>query len=238
MKFLLTSDTHYGFDKSTHRVHEKFLKKLSEQDFDVLIHAGDIQSDKQHQLPRTLTMFRNAIGDKPFLLVRGNHDFWDAEELTMDGMNLFRSHEEIFSQLNIHHLDTPWEKDYIVVAGFDGWYGSLIPPTNDEFWVPKFNGERCHDYLSKKAHKDLERLNDLDKQGRQLICVTHFPPFELHGTRSEMSANPRYMDVITTKADVLCVGHSHQAADFRHNGCRVLNAGSDYNNPKFIIFEV
>ena len=79
MKLALVTDTHFGVSQNTQKIHQKFLKKLMEESFDVLVHTGDIASHMQKQLYRSLFMFKEALGEIPMLFVLGNHDCLDKE---------------------------------------------------------------------------------------------------------------------------------------------------------------
>ena len=74
MKILLISDIHWGFSHNTARIWTKYVRKIA--DFDVLVIAGDLASHRPEQFARGLRFFRAFAGDKPILMVRGNHDLW------------------------------------------------------------------------------------------------------------------------------------------------------------------
>ena len=257
VKFLLTSDTHYGYSPKTHRFHEKFLSELrdviEEQEIACVIHAGDWSVNKQDQFYRTMKMFRQYIDPRIDLVaVRGNHDFWDSTDgykvkSKRQWGQLSRLHKEWFKELNIHHLEEGNVViDDVIVCGYDGWYGQATPPTNDKKMIVN-NIEGCPAmvYHSSRAFKELTRVLNTDtSQYAKAICVSHFPTFggdwKSKNNPNDMMfcANPKYMEPITDKFDVFCVGHSHLHVDRIENNCRLLNAGSDYNQPKFLVFEV
>jgi len=243
MRILLTSDTHYGMDHNTDKIHRKWLLKAKDENPDIVIHAGDWISSKQKQFKRTIEIFRETFPVVPILTVRGNHDFWDGDEEFGSIHEIFKQHEEWFREFNIHHLSKPFEKDGVAFFGFDGWYHNLNPETNDLAWMPNHvDGIPVHQYLSKLAHKDLGNLIGLDfiENGwieKISVCVTHFPPFEHLFGRNPYGANPQYMQFLIDKFDFLCVGHSHKKEDFVKGMCRVLNSGSDYNKPAYLLFE-
>jgi len=247
LKFALTSDTHYGHNKNTHRVHEKFLEKLAAdiaaQDIKVLIHAGDWTSNKQDQFYRTLKMFRKYI-DIPILGVRGNHDLWQyspRDEQKLSLTELDKKHNEWFTESNIHHLQNgPFVIDDVVIVGFDGWYYSHNPPTNDETMMCKFEGaDRATVHLTREAYLKLDTLLQMDlSQYRKAVMVTHHPPFTESYVYMQHCANPNYFEPIKEKFDVFCTGHSHHYWNETQDDCLVLNCGSDYNEPKHLVFEI
>lgn len=248
MKIAITTDTHYGRDKNTHRVHEKFLTRLNEamkaEDVKVLIHCGDWSCNKQDQLERTLKMFRKHI-DIPIVAVIGNHDLWqynrrgDAKKKTLQEQRLL--HAEWFKLNNIHYLENgPFVIEDVVIAGFDGWYSKANPDTNDADNMKSYTeAVPTMVYLSNYAHKRLDALLQLDlTQYRKRILVTHFPPFTDNPVYVDFNANHNYFQPMKEKFDVICVGHSHQTVNRVEDGKLILNAGAGYNEPRFLIVDI
>lgn len=247
MKALLTSDTHYGFSQKTHIIHERFLKNLAEvirlNDVKFIIHAGDWACNKQDQFERTLIMFRKYI-HIPILSVRGNHEHWDfnkdSKSKTMWG-ELDKNHKAWFKAAGIHHLeaDGPFTIGDTIIVGFDGWYHQLNPPTNDhEQMVGYIEGGTAHQYHNRRAHKALEVVLQVDRsQYNTAICVTHMPVTVNSIVDAAFNGNPMYFDFIKDKFDILCMGHSHRFVNEVRDGVRLLNCGSDYDKPNFILFE-
>lgn len=262
MKLLLTSDTHYGMDGKTHNKHMKFWKKVSkviqEQDIKALIWAGDVASFRQRHLYRSLEQAREFV-DIPILLVRGNHDFWNGVDKKYPEMNpftmdeIFIQHQEWFKKFNIHHLENgPYIIDDVVICGFDGWYAQVDPGTNDKKWMPMtIQGEAItSQYMVSKAWKDFDECLKIDtSKYRKSIIVTHHNPYPINGgsvkTCIEMglnnyghSGNFKFLLEMKEKFDILCCGHSHQYRNDDEEGIQIYNCGSDYNKPKYLIFEV
>jgi predicted phosphodiesterase len=180
MKIAITTDTHYGHDHRTHKIHEKFLKDLKnscdENRVDAVIHSGDWISCNQHQLPRTFKMFRDALGDLPILGVLGNHDFWDFDywgvpiakrrwakhPAGMSHAHMVLQHMEWAKDYNIHLLQkNPFRFDAFgsndtVIMGYNGWYNDPMPMTNDSKYMASMY-ESCPlgVYLKNEAYKNL-----------------------------------------------------------------------------------
>jgi len=247
MKALLTSDTHYGYSQKTHIIHERFLKHLADvialNDVKFLIHAGDWACNKQDQFERTLLMFRKYI-TIPILAVRGNHELWDwhkdARRKLMWG-EMSRNHAEWFKAAGIHHLenDGPFTIGDTIIMGFDGWYHSWNPPTNDVGQMVSYiESATAHQYHNQRAHKALDTMLQIDRsQYKTAICVTHMPVIVKNVVDAAFNANPAYFDFIKDKCNVLCMGHSHIYMNEYREGVRLLNAGSDYDRPNFLLFD-
>lgn len=241
----LTSDTHYGFSQRTHAIHEEWLEKLQDkivsEDVRVLIHAGDWIANKQDQLPRTLNMFRKYI-KIPIVAVRGNHCLWDyssyPKKTPWDAMN--NNHFDWFKAADIHHLENgPYLIENHIIVGFDGWYNNVMTPTRDvEMMVRDIQGANPMMFHNHRAHHALDNLLDMDvSHYDRSICVTHFPPFTEDDYYLPYCSNPAYFQPIKDKFDIFCTGHSHQYWNEIQDDCVILNSGSDYDKPEYIIFE-
>jgi len=256
MKLAIVSDTHYGHSHRTQRIHEKFLKKLSEacveEKVDALIHAGDWISHTQHQLPRTWKMFRKAMGDLPILGVLGNHDHWDSEtwyDFKKARHTKYRrgkpynamvlDWEEWAEESNIHLLEkNPYRFDEqgegdTIIYGFNGWYHNIPPLTNDVHHMPKLHeAAPIHSYLNNKAYKDLDwclsevEFKEAENENIKKIMVTHMPPYSKDSKYIGFCSNPKFMGFIADPFDALIVGHSHQVEDFIHEEEAYTDEGS------------
>lgn len=260
MRLAITTDTHFGASNNTQKIHEKFLKKLMKESFDVLVHAGDIASHKQKQLYRSLQMFKEAIGERPLLFVEGNHCLWSEEiwgrkpsRIPYEEMKA--TQREWFSELKVHYLqDGSFSyKDEAIFYGYDGWYHILPPTSNDKNWMPRF-AKQCpiDQYLSYRANKSLDAIlssaEEVRKENKniKLVCTTHHSLTPYRGGDDSMGGNPRHLDFLSENFDLVINGHSHQEVDQIHeyvNGnsiysCRIINAGSDYDKPKYKIIEL
>lgn len=262
IKLMLTSDTHYGMDGKTHSKHSKFWRKVAEtiekEDIKALIWAGDIASFRQRQFRRSLEMAAEHVSI-PILLVRGNHDYWNGYDPKEPKMHLktmeqvMDQHQLWFKQNGIHHLENgPYVIEDVIICGFDGWYGSANPNTNDKKWMPiTIYGEKItSQYLVSKAWKDFEKCLEIDTTPyRKSIIVTHHAPYPYDHSYVDTNmylglnyghhtANFRFLQEMKGKFDILCCGHSHKLRDDYDEGIQIYNCGSDYNAPKAMVFEV
>lgn len=247
MKIAVTSDTHYGFTYKTRKIHQVFLEKLASEKFDVLVHCGDWISSKQSELPKTFEMFRKHI-KCPILTVMGNHDLWNNskrwkysnKEVKRNYIDIIEYHIDQMRKYDIHHLDKTITLDDITFYGFDGWYKEVPPRTNDLKYMPRTAyGFLIEQFLNKKADTDLSCvLNKVsESQSNINICCTHHAPYTIFDGDYSMCANISYMEYITSNFDMFLVGHTHVRKEVVEDGCHVINPGSDYNNPKYIIVD-
>lgn len=240
MKILLTSDIHRGFSPRTADIHDKWAAEtLAGLDYDVLVAAGDLGSSRKEHLHGALKFLRKVAGTKPVVAVMGNHDYWHSGQLSLSALHT--QQQEWCREFDIHYLETgPLRVGGVLFVGWDGWY-SEYPGTHDANYMP-------HGFDSWHHLKELtaftQVLDDVAaaKAGPDapvsVVAVTHFPCVP-HLTWPEYSANPRHFQFLPGLVDVLCMGHSHKAVpDIVAEGVRLLNCGSDYDEPKAVLFEV
>ena len=257
MKVILTTDLHEGFDHKTNRINVKIIHEMAEEikndpDIKVMVITGDLASHKQKQFPRILKMLRSKIRI-PIVIVRGNHDLWQRIKGKYDrnGSWIKAKHPEIqtiydqqkiwMKDQSVHHLEeSNFVIDDVVFVGWDGWYHSLFPPTNDEYHMINYTeGIRTTEWLTKRAEKEFERVIYEDTyKYRKAIAVTHMSPLPSSPAYQGHAANPKFLQHIVSKYDYFLIGHTHQPTDMVLQNCRILNAGSDYNKPQYIIFKV
>lgn len=253
VKLVKTSDVHEGHTNNTIKIHEKFFAKLAEEYAkpdgpDALILAGDLVSHKQKSLKVLFRLLRNALPHIPVIACFGNHDWWDEGKYVggkghrkYSYKDLVAMHDEALGEYNIHYVGNgPYVIRDVAIVGFDGWYWHLDPPTNDKAWMDwQWEGMDPFAFMNRKAFFEFDALMQMDTSPyRAVVGVTHFPPFTDQERYYIYCANRNLLPLMTEKWDVLCVGHSHKFCDFEENGCRVINAGSDYDNPNYVVFEV
>jgi len=239
MRAILTSDTHFGFSHDDEKNHETFLKKISSEKPDVVVHAGDWSSHHQDQFKKTLEMFRDNLSC-PIICIRGNHDFWQTPKPQKSIQELFELHEKWFQECEIHHLS----KGCFEIAGwsfygFDGWYSHHVPPTNDGDHLPLITeGLPTMHWFTRKAYRDLVETIDSVKNREKSVCVTHFPCFTDDQRYANFCANLNYLEVLSDNFELLLFGHSHKFCDFRFRETRIVNCGSDYLKPTYKVLDL
>lgn len=232
-KICLLSDLHYGFDSKTHIIISDFFNRMKAKKPDILLIAGDIISHMQCQWRGILKILRTYFPEIPILIVKGNHDYWDGDYSFGRFCDLAEFHRRMFHDYNVTYLETEhYETDELVIYGFDGWYGSTEPPSNDTSYIGEvINGTPMHRYM---WYKGWIALNNIPfKTKKKTIIVSHFE-LNTHSMGGDIALLPD----IKSKADIFCVGHSHQEVNTTDGELQIYNCGSDYNKPNYILFEV
>ncbi len=250
MKILTTSDLHYGFGmQQTRKILQRFFEDIAtnEQDIDLVLIAGDIQSDSCVHLEKLFKMYREILPTTSTAVVFGNHDYWETSRYLRRAHkkieDIFRFHNEVVTKYSIHYLqDNPIETDKLIIYGFDGWYAGFNPDTNDKDRMPFLYPEKdAHAFMRDRADKAFDKiLLDVDSfsLNKKKMLVTHFPSYSINPIYQRYCANQTWFDFITEKFDYYVVGHSHQRERFLRGSCEIINSGSDYNNPKYQIINV
>lgn len=167
MKIAVHSDLHmefFGLD-------EAFLE---DQDFDVLVLAGDISV--QSLLHIDLSYITDRCS-KPIIFVAGNHDYYNGDH---DEENIRR----ICDMHGIHFLN----RDMVTIGDID-FYGATGYTTLDaldsdrirqvDYAIAdfKFDPEwRVENHIA-EGHKDEQFFVEASKSDRRKVFVSHFPPF-------------------------------------------------------------
>lgn len=263
MKVAVTTDLHAGFGEGTRRVHEKFFAGLQKEEFDVLLITGDLISNQQKQMESIFKCLRLYFPDKEIMVVYGNHDYWDWASWNKGGRQKNRYpfhrmeqyHEELCLKYDITYLqDNPRRfKDgnrEICFFGYDGWYNSVNPLSNDHFNLPKEH--QCvpiHQYLRYRADKAvdkiIEEVDSMDITDRVFVCATHFNLYLNDIKYLTMCGMLNQGTELFQRFDYIFCGHTHQQYSQIMDGCIVKNIGTNYdeyqqgyNNPRYEIVDL
>lgn len=240
MKIAITSDLHRGFSEKTHMRHDKFFKKLSQEDFDILIIAGDLGTNKQKQIEKLFAHLRKYI-TKPVYVVRGNHDYWSYKESFP-----YEQKEKYFKFIclenNIIHLNgnNIHLINGIKLYGWDNWYQF------DRYHRESLGSNDVHYITSEEEHhrdvtcqQGFQQL--IESQIKVDILVTHMPinvseyKYSTHGGR-EAYFNKLYM--LNIEPRIYIHGHTHENRDEIVQNTRIIVSGSDYDKPQYKIVEI
>lgn len=253
-----TTDTHYGYNGKSDNHHRKTLalikREMDKVGCKILLHAGDWAVCRQRQVKRTWEMFRDAMGpDVVIVGARGNHDFWSDEE-TYSLEQILALHRAWAEESQIHLLSEFGPKfiEDVAFIGYDGWYVMHPLTTNDPNYLPLQigdptidrylqDGPTAHEALQKRAYNQFQEMLAIDTSGyRQVVGVTHMPLYE--DPTDNHNGNPRWLEFMAEKCDIICFGHSHKRMVEKVPGVecksRIYNAGSDYGKIRHLFFEV
>lgn len=238
MKICLTSDTHYGFSEDTESLLRTMLSNMRDESPDMIIHAGDWASTKHSELESCLALFREYFPDTTIVGAIGNHDFYNGdEEMKFNSVELMmESIEQLMTKYNISNHAVV---NNVNIIAFQSWYKTLNPPSNDYFWCP--DGHGVHSKMKMKMLESFEETKKLIQSfpGYKHIVVSHFTPYNYRYGYTGMCGPMGLFDtLIESGISHLCLGHSHEYQNEQIEQCLVLNAGSDYDEPKYSVFEV
>lgn len=247
MKILLISDYHRGFSHNTYKIHEKAVRDWPE--FDVLICAGDMATNKISQLD-SIYKFLRKVTDKTILCVLGNHDkYWDHKGLIKYSAMIEKTNE-ILNKYKIQCLSRHGFAciDQHLFVGVDGMY-STWGITNDNKMAPKtHNGMLIEQFLWKEEQEQIETASLTLKLApsniKKKILVTHIPfhpsLFSLPNFKPEYASNPRNYIPFHNNVDLYIYGHTHKGVFFKDpiTGCLIANCGADYDNPKHLLIDL
>lgn len=241
MKILFTSDIHFGYDGKTPAKWNRHLSKINSDAYDIVVIAGDISSHKQSQYEKCIKFLRNII-KKQIFVCYGNHDFWRFDrEYSLTLEEIFSTKQEINKKYDIVYLPSIDKIvfDGVEFMGFDGWYKSMDPPTKDKNRLGA-SPELDFAALSSRVTKDVNRIINQKKTEEKRIVVTHFG-FNTNLLKEDLHCADEnvYNALANSGTDILLTGHLHKFMDLTtKEKVHMLSAGSNYNIPKSIIFEV
>jgi len=261
MKITATGDIHYDLIRNPGERERflNFIKRLEEEEPDVLVLAGDTVGLGFSRLEECLNLFREVAPVR--LKVFGNHDYWSAEGDTLRHLDILKSR---IGSCGFVLLD---ERPVIVDGtGFAGnclWYDySFSPeetPPRSSYEKKVFGGhiiwndvnfvrlgKADQDYtaeLNKKLENDIEKL---EADAEQIVVVTHHAGFIEMLTLREgfpgwnfcnaYMGSKRLGEMLLNHPKVkyhIC-GHTHEQKVVRKGELTSINPGSSYDEKKFV----
>lgn len=253
-RICLVSDTHLGI--TSKKKLDQFFHKLTEESFDILIHAGDYSGsyDGHRMLAQTVALMRKHHPTVPIVSTIGNHDFWcrpfetiewSTQTPTLESYTKnYNKVKAAFKKHHVHFIDEDglFRFQDIVICGASGWYQTSTPRTNDINFLPSKLGGHTHSYLLKRSYDIIdEQLKDFKKEPNEtFLFLSHFPVVnkgnDYKGAFNEFSWSESIHKLMEENYNCkhFLEGHSHQ----RREGEPSYNCGSDYYWPKFIILNV
>jgi len=241
MKILALTDTHCGFGPKTHLKLEKYFNMLKKDcEFDIIVHSGDWISHKQKQWKTIFSIIRRVFPDIPIMGVMGNHDRWNYKGKHTSVAEWEKVTLQTWKDYRIRYLpNEPYITDEVEIYGFDGWYQELDPPTNDKFQM-KFTDPEIMRVFSKRSNdqatKAIESLWDIGEKKKKIV-VTHFNIYGQYREGHLIFGDTKLFQYLRGTADLVIEGHTHRPLDVKVDGTRIVNVGSDYEFPNFLILD-
>jgi predicted phosphodiesterase len=263
MKIGVITDTHWRYSNLNDELVKQKILELKENNIEVLIHSGDIGSHDPIHTKQFCVVLRNIFPTIPIGMVNGNHSYWCVEDNFTHVQDIEKYYIDIFNELDIIYLQSEamefeTEKGIVHVSGFNGWYSS-DPSTNDRYRIPNYYvpGEG-RDWLKDQETigftQAMANCTEAKSRGATTVLVTHFGftedmkdkdwkaiesrmmNFGIHEYFGANLVYENYLDCV----DYLVVGHSHQeyTGVAKNGNTQVINAGGDYELPKFRILEI
>lgn len=239
MRALITSDWHFGYSHDTCDRIRTMLMDGMNKGFDIMIIAGDVASNDPRQLEKAFKHTREIV-DKPILVVYGNHDYWSKYYYSIKTIE--EKHEQSCKDYDIHYLAcNPYYGDDFTIFGFDGWYGNPDPDTNDYNWMSKEFGSSAnlHRHFFEKQNKQFGKciMGEVSTTSVNVL-VTHFNLFPGHFDIDYMGGYFPIGDIALERFSHIVYGHNHKFDYFPKKGVTVINPGSGYNVPGYVIIDL
>jgi predicted phosphodiesterase len=241
MKLVITGDTHYGFSDDTERILEAFWKRIKKEDASYVLHAGDWGTSNPKESIAGIRQAHKLLGGgAQILYVFGNHDYWNDEttkhkvHVTVDAIETATVH--LAQRLRDGRMQAQGYIPNLFMLEFhgaDGWYSHPEPPTKDIMYMnPWVYNQPSFEWLKKEYRENAQEILDRVRRDHFNIFLTHFPGGEPWGS------DPAIMRAMADVMNLIVRGHSHQHEDFMWGKCRVLNVGSDYDMPNYIVVTI
>lgn len=182
---------------------------------------------------------------------------WAADKTGILLPDVIHNLKRIFDENNVI---THFKHDNVEIFGYNSWYKTNRPPSNDYRcipaltkedaednnydWLPSPRARNIHQHLLEKSYLNCQEVCEKLKasDAKHKVVVTHFEAIEYRGDPFYDGMKGSYVEyemLMEAGATIICYGHSHRVSDFiNEKGVRVLNCGSDYNEPKFTVIEL
>lgn len=138
MRIVQFSDAHVGNWGADHRVMERMVQIINQQDADIICFTGDMVNNFHEELMPYVAMFQNLQSRYGKFAVLGNHDYGDYTEWSSDAarehnLNMTKQliRESGFRLLLNEHVYIRNGNDSICIAGVENWGKPPFPQYGD-----------------------------------------------------------------------------------------------------------
>ncbi|MBQ3572215.1 MAG: metallophosphoesterase [Clostridia bacterium] len=165
------------------KIKEDWKSKVTEED--IVLIAGDISwAMTTEDALKDFEYFKDLPGKKVF--VRGNHDYW--------WKSITRLRDEV--PQNCYMLQNDAIKfGNVVICGSRAW----LTPGSPDFSKAD---EKIYLRETERLKMAFWRANELKEEGDKLICMVHFPPFNVRREDNEITS-------LIEKHSTTCVVYGH-----------------------------
>jgi len=244
VRIAVMADTHHGFSAVQNEMNGRMLVTLAAEKPDLVLHGGDVQSDKPEQALEFWQLYRSIPGLEtvPTLCVMGNHDYWGSKTLQAE-----EEHRSVCEKNSIILLSgTTYEVgNDVIVGGASGWYWNPHARTNDKARIKDYFifGSA---YLRKKADTEFEQVMGQLKRAssKTKIFLSHFDFISSQvqpNFATSFGANPRLEEHVDG-VDLVISGHSHRMVFAVPCGPSkqqmYYNPGGGYEDPNYFVLDV
>jgi predicted phosphodiesterase len=261
MKITATGDIHYDLIRNAPERHKflNFIRKLEEEEPDVLLLAGDTVGLGSSKLEECLNLFREVAPIR--LKVFGNHDYWSIEGDTFSNLEMLKSR---IKGCGFELLDEqPTIVDGVGFAGNCLWYDySLAPvetPPRSSYEKKIFGGHIIWNdvHFVRLGKSDMNYTNELNEklerdilgleaEVEQIVAVTHHIGFVEMLTMREEFPGWNFCNAFMgskvlgemllnhPKVRYHICGHTHDQKLVRNGSLISINPGSTYGEKKFV----
>jgi 3',5'-cyclic AMP phosphodiesterase CpdA len=261
MRVVVISDTHYNSHWA--RILGRFILELTQLQPDCLVLAGDV-GDGARGFDQMLTLLDKV--PCPHLILTGNHDVWNnqgkrSQELWESVLpRLTRDHGAIWLE------GENWIKDGLAICGTNGWYDYSACDKSFAYTAEEYNSMKPRYMVDGRLidwqWNDVEFANligtafeqrlaalEVDPTVREIIVVTHVPPFQEGITfkRDDSYWNFRnaYFGNLTlgqrirkfSKVRHVVSGHTHVGRTAQIGKIKMVVLPSDYGLPAYQIID-
>ena len=167
------------------KIKQDWLEKVTDED--VVLISGDISwAMTMADAIKDFEYFKDLPGKKVF--IRGNHDYW--------WKSITRLREEMPENCFLIQNDAI-KFGNVVICGSRGW---LTPGSPDYTKAD----EKIYLREIERLKMAFFRANELRQENDKLVCMMHFPPFNVRREDNEITAL-----IDTNAVDALIYGHLH-----------------------------
>ena len=256
-KVIWLTDVHFNFLDTNE--FQRFISEIQTQSPEIILIGGDI--GEAHNVASYIKELEQSL-ESQICFVLGNHDFYkgslsrvkkDVSKIAKDSDRLFYLDEIPFIELSVDSAligHSSW------ADGRFGDYESSNIMLNDYILISEFQGlnkedrfKKLNDLGDQASSKLQSSLEMVAKQYKNILCLTHVPPFrESCWHEGNISSNdylPHFAcksvgDVLRTTMQknpdsyltVLC-GHTHSSGKTKIlDNLKVLTGGAEYGKPK------